>query len=367
MQVDPRRLRSALRRRKGAPMHIKIKLLLILAALVLAPSRVLAQETTYNCPNPLPARHVCIDSITAVPGNAALGGGVSIVVHWIASFSPDSFQIRYAFPGSPDTQVNLSAGNASEGVYNLPLSATAVGGYTFKVQGCVNQVLAPAACYGGNQPPWDVEVFNYTPATSTTSSGLTASCPSSRAAPNGTCCAPNNFALKNNTCCPISQVPSLLTLTGNLICCPAGDNVGPTLCCPAGQHQVDKSCVKVTTIVPIVQPKSNIPLPQQTTVPIVQPKINIQPQKQTAPIVTPAACDPKQKTPNGNCCASGTVPQRDNSCCPSGQMTGNHICCPEGQSAGTTMCCPAGQHQAGKICTAIGTQPPPKKGTGSKS
>jgi hypothetical protein len=347
-------------------MRNMMKLLLILVLFALAPSRVLAQETTYNCPTPTVAEYVCINSITLVPGTS--NANASIIVHWLWQspvISPDFFQLRYAYPGSPDTQIKLSGG--SEGVYNLPLGPTAGGDYTFKVQGCTNNPLGPATCYGGNAPPWDVEVFTVAPQTSTSQSALTASCPSSRAAPNGTCCAPNNFALKNNTCCPISQVPSLLTLTGNLICCPAGDNVGPTLCCPAGQHQVDKSCVKITTIVPIVQPKSIIPLPQQTTVPIVQPKINIQPQKQTAPIVTPAACDPKQKTSNGNCCASGTVPQRDNSCCPSGQMTGNHICCPEGQSAGTTMCCPAGQHQAGKICTAIGTQPPPKKGTGSKS
>jgi hypothetical protein len=352
--VEPRRLPSHLRQRKGARVHIKIRLLLILAALALAPGHVLAQTATYSCQG----RSVCIDSITAVSGTSS--GGVSIVVHWttlVGGGAYDFFQIRYAYPGAPDTQVKLGGG--SEGVYNLILgpSADPNGDYTFKVQGCLNSPLAPASCFGGNQPPWDVEVFTIAGATRTTSSGLTAACPSSRAGPNGTCCPSDNYALKNNTCCPISQIPSLLTLTGNLICCPAGDNVGPTLCCPPGQHQIEKACVKVVTNVP---PKNVIPQPQQTAPEKVPTHI-------VAPIVTPVACDAKQKTPNGTCCASGTVPQQNNSCCPSSQLTsGNHICCPEGQSAGSTMCCPAGQHQAGKVCTAVGTPAPPR-GTGTKN
>jgi hypothetical protein len=158
-------------------MHIKIKLLLILAVLALAPDRVLAQTKTYSCPD---TELVCIDNIAAVQKTSA--EGVSIIVHWVGKdssggpYSYDFFQIRYAYPGAPDTQVKLGGG--SEGVYDLPLGPTSGGDYTFKVQGCHNIFASPANCYGGNQPPWDVEVFTVAPQTSTSQSALTAACPS---------------------------------------------------------------------------------------------------------------------------------------------------------------------------------------------
>lgn len=98
--------------RQGGTNAHQNKVLLILAALALAPDRVLAQTTTYNCSNYTQGA-TCIDSITAVPGTTQ--GGVSIVVHWIviqggAWGSYDFFQIRYALPGGPDTQVKLGGG-----------------------------------------------------------------------------------------------------------------------------------------------------------------------------------------------------------------------------------------------------------------
>jgi hypothetical protein len=142
-------------------MRITTKLLLILAVLVLAPYRFMAQETTHDCPNPLPVDYVCIDSITAAPGNVSVGGGEAIVAHWIAFAQQDFFQIRYALPGGQDTQVKLGGG--SEGVYNLQLGATAGGNYTFKVQGCLKAPTTPSTCLGGDQQPWDIEVYALTP------------------------------------------------------------------------------------------------------------------------------------------------------------------------------------------------------------
>jgi hypothetical protein len=157
-------------------MRCKTIALLILATLAFAPGRVLAQTKIYSCPQTIPGG-ACIDSITVIPATSA--GGVSLDVHWLWQLPhnfphpADFFQLRYALPGGQDTQVKFPGG--LEGVFNLPLGPTAGGEYTFKIQGCENGgQLGSAACWGGNQQPWDVEVFTYTPATSTTSSGLTA-------------------------------------------------------------------------------------------------------------------------------------------------------------------------------------------------
>jgi hypothetical protein len=135
----------------------KMKLMPFLILLALAPDRVMAQTTSYSCTQ----GSVCIDSITAVPPAVPNGGG-SIIVHWVNVSSVgkwDFFQITYAYPGSAPTQVKLGGG--IDGVYNLTLapSADPNGVYTFAVQGCLNQTLSPALCYGGNHPPWDVESF----------------------------------------------------------------------------------------------------------------------------------------------------------------------------------------------------------------
>jgi hypothetical protein len=154
----------------------------VLAAVAATPT--MAQTTTYDCPTnargaigsgPNSATQVCIDQITAVIGTSA--GGDSIVAHWRSTWvdsggveSFDFFQIRYAYPGSGETQQKLGGGQ--EGTYNLVLQPTADpnGDYTFRVQGCWNQTLAPALC-----TVWNKEIYTISGVgVSTSSQGLTA-------------------------------------------------------------------------------------------------------------------------------------------------------------------------------------------------
>ena len=146
----------------------------VLAAVAATPTT--AQTTTYDCSyNPATAQTnppVCIDEITAVIGTSA--GGDSIIVHWReapgGANNWDFYQIQYAYPGSGFTQVKLGGG--AEGTYNLVLQPTADpnGDYTFKVQGCFNNPLAPASCSG-----WNVETYTISGrGISTSSQGLTA-------------------------------------------------------------------------------------------------------------------------------------------------------------------------------------------------
>jgi len=146
----------------------------VLAAVAATPT--MAQTTTYDCSfkpgTPQFNAVLCIDQITAVIGTSA--GGDSIIVHWreAGGGGPDFdfYQIRYAYPGSGDTQVKLGGG--AEGTYNLVLQPTADpnGDYTFKVQGCFSAPLAPANCDG-----WDVETYTISGVgISTSSQGLTA-------------------------------------------------------------------------------------------------------------------------------------------------------------------------------------------------
>jgi hypothetical protein len=124
--------------------------------LIFAPLSVSAQTMTYTC---AVSTGVCIDTISYNPNGY-------ITVHWHTQVGgvlhlggADFFQIRYSTPGpAPDIQDKIGSGD--EGSYELTVYPTAqigpYGNYTFKVQGCRG---TPASCWGGNQPPWDVEVF----------------------------------------------------------------------------------------------------------------------------------------------------------------------------------------------------------------
>jgi hypothetical protein len=232
-------------------MFKKSLLVMFLALLALAPDHAKAQtwsySTSYNdacfAQNPF---NICIDSITfeKVGGTSEYAGGTaSITVHFryyqaIPPTGPptvsDFFvQLRYAYPGGQDTQVNLGAACSGEWacsyVLNLP-SDYPSGVYTFKVQICTPVTLAPAQCHGGNQPPWDIEQFTVQ------------ACPAGMLTPGGRCCPADSLPMSNNVCCPTGQVPPLAAAAGNVICCPFGENVGLTMCCPSGSKQSGESC-----------------------------------------------------------------------------------------------------------------------------
>jgi hypothetical protein len=234
-------------------MRTKAMLLLILAMLALAPDRVLAQTKTYSCPPGTGNGATCIDSITAVPS----AGSASIIVHWLwmpctqpnvvcSGKLPDFYQLHYAYPGSPDTQVKLPGG-AAQGVYNLALLPTADpnGDHTFKIQGCFNQPLLPASCLGGNQQPWDVEVFTISGMPGPTVSGQSktpgltsgASSKSQSAVPAVSCAAGLKQVASPCSCITGLNQPSACDASGTAACL-SGAQLAKVPKCPGTQYLV---------------------------------------------------------------------------------------------------------------------------------
>ena len=107
-------------------------------------------STSYNCGEGIGL--VCIDDVTAFSDTPDYSAGV--IVHWFGGFTGTNFyNFRYALPGSSaETQVKVDAqhrdsGNP-DGSFTVPIGTDLTDPYTFKVQSCVNNALAPATCTG---------------------------------------------------------------------------------------------------------------------------------------------------------------------------------------------------------------------------
>jgi len=102
-----------------------------------------------------------------------------------------------------------------------------------------------------------------------------------------------------------STVPNQMKIPPSLnaAACDAKQKTPNGTCCAEGLvPQKDNTCGKIGNAAPQAPSATAKPEPKPTA-----PKV-------TKPIAKLTTCDAKQKTPNGGCCAPGTVPQKNNTC-----------------------------------------------------